>query len=131
MSTRRNLFFGDSDDPREVELIRSLLEKTRQGKIPWVKQSSALTATIPNGLQINFVLAPATVLTPYSSWQLLTVRDKSGNELVRVNNNANTLGAMAGAAMSPLTTAANELFKIVSGAASDDLDRAINTIKNL
>ena len=59
MSTRPiNFFLGQSDDPRQVELTRSLVEKARQGKIPWVKQANALTATIPLGLQVNFVLAP-------------------------------------------------------------------------
>src|SRR5260370_33288246 len=86
MSTIDNVFFGQSDDPREVELIRSLVEKTRQGKIPWVKQANALTATIPLGLQVNFVLAPLSFLTANPSWQLLPVRDASGSELVRVSN---------------------------------------------
>jgi len=130
MSIRANAyFFGESDDPRKVELIQSLVEKTRQGKIPWVKQANALTATIPNGFQINFVLAPISILAPYSSWQLLTVRDKNGNELVRVNNGA-TVSILAGG-RSALGEAADELFRLVNGAAGDDLDRAITTIKNL
>jgi hypothetical protein len=130
MSTRTNsIFFGQPDDPREVELIRSLVEKTRQGKIPWVKQANALTATIPSGLQINFVLAPA-IVASYASWQLLTVRDKSASELIRVNN-APFVTILAGAARSALVEAADELFKLVNSAAGDDLDRAISTIKKL
>jgi len=38
---------------------------------------------------------------------------------------------LAGAAKSALLDAADELFKLVNGAAGDDLDRAINTIKKL
>jgi len=127
---RTNLFFGQSDDPREIELIHSLVEKTRQGKIPWVKQANAITATIPSGFQINFVLSPLTTLTPYSGWQLLTVRDRGGSELVRVSN-ANMLYVLAGGTGSALVAAADELFKLVNSAAGDDLDRAINTIKSL
>jgi len=131
MSTRPiNFFLGQSDDPRQVELIRSLVEKTRQGKIPWVKQANALTATIPLGLPVNFVLAPLSFLTANPSWQLLTVRDASGSELVRVSN-APMVTVLAGAAKSALLDAADELFKLVNGAAGDDLDRAINTIKKL
>jgi hypothetical protein len=133
MSTRPNIFkFLGSDDPREVELIQSLVEKTHQGKIPWVKQANALTATIPLGLQINFVLAPTlSFVNPHSTtWQLLTVRDASGSELVRVSNTP-MVTVLAGAARSSLLQAIDELFILVNGAAGDDLDRAINTIKKL
>ena len=56
------------DDNREIELIRSLVEKTRQAKIPWVKQATAITAVIPGGVQINFVLSSLMFLTPYKGW---------------------------------------------------------------
>jgi hypothetical protein len=127
-----NLISALSDDPRKVELIRSLVEKTRQGRIPWIKQANAITATIPNGFQINFVLGLASILSPYKTWELLTVRDKSGSELVRVNNST-MISVLAGQAGSggPQIAAANELFDLVNRATGDDLDRAINTIKNL
>jgi hypothetical protein len=131
MSTRYNAaFFGQPEDAREVELIQSLVAKTRQGKIPWVKQANALTVTIPLGLQVNFVLSPTSVFTPNADWQLLTVRDASGSELVRVSNTA-MIAVLAGAAKSALLQAADELFALVNRAAGDDLDRAINTIKRL
>jgi hypothetical protein len=124
------LMLGMSDDPRKVELVQSLIEKTRQGKIPWVKQASALTASIPSGVQVNFVLSPLTFLKPFS-WQLLTIRDRGGNELVRVSNDPNMISVLAGKAVSPLVAVADELYSLVNTAAGDDLDRAINTIKNL
>jgi hypothetical protein len=125
-----NLMLGLTDEPRKVALIQSLVEKTRQGKIPWVKQASALTATLPGGYQINFVMSPMmTILTQSSTWQLLTVRDRIGSELVRVSNE-NTISVAMGAG-SALVAAASELFKLVNSGSDDDLDRAINTIKNL
>ncbi|SRR6266700_7552130 len=131
MSTRYNTaFFGQSEDPREVELIHSLVEKTRQGKIPWGKQANALTATIPSGFQINFVLTPMSVLNPNPSWQLLTVRDRGGSELVRVSN-VPMVVFLTGGTRGALVEAADELFKLVNGATGDDLDRAISTIKKL
>jgi hypothetical protein len=129
MSTRLNNLLGLPDDSREIELTRSLLEKTRQGKIPWIKQGNALTATIPSGFQTNFVLSPPSLLGSSSLWELFTVRDRNGNELVRVSNAA--LAPVFGGASSPLVSAANELFRAVYGAVGDDLDRAINAIKKL
>jgi hypothetical protein len=130
MSALSNLVFGQSDDPREVELINSLVEKTRQGKIPWTKQKGALTAKIPSGFEINFVLSSIPIFVTNPAWELLTVRDRNANELVRVNN-VSGLSALTGAMRGPLVEAVDELFKLVNDAASDDLERAINTIKNL
>jgi hypothetical protein len=58
------------------------------------------------------------------------VRDRKGSELVRVNN-ADNVSLRYGLGLKPLVAAAAELFTLVSGSASDDLDRAINTTKNL
>jgi hypothetical protein len=129
MSSNLNRLLGLPDDSREVELTRSLLDKTKQGKIPWVRQGTALTAAIPGGLHANFVLAPTIFATP-SNWQLFTVRDSRGNELVRVSGPGG-FAILAGAAMSPLVAAANDLFRAVHGAVGDDLDRAIDSIKKL
>jgi hypothetical protein len=130
MSTRANTLLGLPDDPREIELIRSILEKTREGKITWNKQGNALTAVVPSRLQANFVLSPSSI-TGSVSWDLFTVRDKDGNELIRVSNLAGFISVLAGQGTSPLVDAANELFRAVFGAVGDDLDRAINAIKKL
>lgn len=130
MSTRLNNVFAQPDDPRQVQLIESLVEKTRQGKIPWVKQANAFTAMIPGGFQINFVLGPMSIIASFADWQLLTVRDRSGSELVKVSNSSFAI-LLTGAVKSSLVQAADELFRLVNGAAGDDLDQAINTIKRL
>jgi hypothetical protein len=121
--------FGLSEDPRQVELVNGLLEKTRQGKISWSKQGTAITATLPNGIAANFVLAP-NLYTWATSWQLFTVRDIQGNELIRVNSSGISVASAMGGG-SPLIVATNELFKAVHGFAGDDLDRAIDSLKKL
>jgi hypothetical protein len=126
-----NRILGLPDDPRELELIRGLIDKTKQGRIPWVKkQTMAFTAAIPNGLEMNFVLSRS-LLAPSSTWELFTVRDVNGSELLRVTN-PSSIGLLAsGATASAVSNATNELFRVVYGAVGDDLDRAINTIKKL
>src|SRR6266849_1984926 len=128
MSIRiNNSFYGPAADPREVELIQNLLIKTRQGKIPWVKQGNAITANIPGGFQINFVVSPTISFVPQSTnWQLLTVRDKSGSELVRVNGGS-VISVLTGGAGSETIAVANELFIAVNGVTGEGLERAINT----
>ena len=135
MSTKSNLLQAKADDPREIELATSLAEKTKQGKITWVKQRNAITATVPGGLELNFVTQQNLLGNPF--WQLFTVRDARGNELLR----ANPIGAVlafsksAGKTLpsdiSPLLAAVNELFEAVSKSADDDLEKAIHSVKNL
>lgn len=133
MSSTRptNVFLrGASTDPREVLLLQSLAEKTREGKISWVKAGDAITARIPNGVEVNFVLLPTSIITSQSTWQLLTVRDRVGSELVKLSNSSNALVALAGSGKSAaLIQAANDLFKLVNS--GDDLERAIETINKL
>jgi len=128
MSARYNALVQFPDDPRQVELVKGLLEKTQQGKIGWVKQGTAVTTSLPNGIAVNFVLATALLS---DSWQLFTVRDKQGNELVRVDS-PGVFAIIAGSAItSPLLAATNELFTAVHGPKIDDLDRAIESVKKL
>jgi hypothetical protein len=119
---------GRADESRQVDLIQNLVVKTKEGKIPWAKQGTALTTAVPGGLQVNFVLSPN--LFGLAAWQLLTVRDQN-NELMRVTNPSNVLTILAGKAVSPVVAAADDLFNVVYGAVGDDLDRAIKVIKKL
>ena len=135
MSTKPDLLHTKADDPREIELTASLVEKTRQGKINWVKQRNAITATVPGGMELNFVTQQN--LQGNLFWQLFTVRDGRGNELLRANPIGAVLafskigGKVPVSDISPLLTAVNELFEAVSKSADDDLEKAIHSIKNL
>ena len=84
VSANYGSFMPIPDDPRQTEFVLSLLAKTNEGKVSWIKKGSAFTATIPNGVVVNFVLAPGLFGTPLS-WQLFTVRDRFENELIQVN----------------------------------------------
>lgn len=134
MSTLRlGSAFNLPDDPRQVELVQSLFVKSREGKIPWTKQGNAFTASLPDGLQANFVLAPTlSMVGPTENWQLFTVRDKRENELLRVHNPPRILALLSGQGKrDPLVEATDDLFRAVQGTAGDDLTRAIDVIKKL
>ena len=107
----------------------SLLAKTNEGKVSWIKKGSAFTATIPNGVVVNFVLAPGLFGTPLS-WQLFTVRDRFENELIQVNA-PNFISVLSTTSPSPLVEATNRLFAVISGNSSDDLQHAIDALKKL
>jgi hypothetical protein len=123
MSTKPNL---NAEDSRELALVLGLLAKTREGKIRWLKEGSAITAMIPVGLNVNFVLS-TNVFTASSEWQLFTVRAAGKSELVRVANTPAFLGPLRGA----IGAAIDELFQSVLSYFRDDLDSAIDSVKNL
>jgi hypothetical protein len=126
-----NRLLGLPDDPREVELVQGLIDKTKQGRIPWARQATAYTASIPRGLEMNFVISPS-LFSPAPSWELFTVRDANGIQLLRVPNpRGGSLMVTSPNPENPVVTAADNLFRTVRGALGDDLDRAIDTIKKL
>lgn len=120
---------GLPDDPREVEFVLSLLAKTREGKISWMKKGNAFTAVIPNGITVNFVLG-ATLFGMTPSWQLFTARDRAGNELIQVNS-PGLVSIVSSTATGPLLEATNQLFNVVSGTSGDELQQAIESLKKL
>jgi hypothetical protein len=126
------------DDPRKIEFVRNLMAKTKEGKVAWLKKGNALTTAIPDGITINFVVGTS-AFGIAAGWELFTVRDKAGNELIQVKA-PDFLSAIAKArsvseAMrgpSPLLEATNQLFAVVSGGISgDELERAIESLKKL
>jgi hypothetical protein len=115
------------DDPRKIEFVRSLLTKTREGKVSWVKKGGAFSAAVPDGITINFVLGSSPLGLP-TSWDLFTVRDKTGNELIQVRG----LDFFSVGRTDPLRDATSELFAVVSaGVSGDELERAIESLKRL
>lgn len=123
MSTKPNL---PAEDSRELALVLGLVAKTREGKVRWFKAGSAVTAMIPDGLNLNFVLS-TNLFTMSTEWQLFTVRDARNNELLRVANTPIFLSPLRGG----IAAAVDELFQSVLALFRDDLDKAIDSVKNL
>jgi len=115
---------------REVALIRKILERTKQGKVKWQRQPSAISAATANGLQFYFVLtAPFAPLG--QDWVTFTVRDQNA-EIATVQKNPLPIPIpTVSFPTDPVVSAANELFQAVSGAAEDNVDRAIRKLDNI
>jgi hypothetical protein len=127
MSVTRRLI-GSPDDQPEVELIRSLEAKTREGKIRWFREGSAFIASIPGGLKLNFVIT-TNIFTSLTEWSLFTVRDKHNNELLHVSGGA--LVSILSVSGGGIVSATNDLFNLLIASRRDDLNTAIDSVKNL
>jgi len=129
MSTTIGALMAFPDDPRKTEFVRSLLAKTKEGKVSWNKKGNAFTAAIPNGIVVNFVVG-ASLFGTAPTWQLFTVRDRAGNELLQVNS-PDFISIISNTATGPLLEATNHLFAAVSGISGDELEQAIESLKKL
>jgi hypothetical protein len=130
MSSLINALTGiPDDDPREVELVRNLLDKTREGKIRWIRQGSAFTASVANGLQVHFVLG-SVIFGARQDWQLFTVRDAQGAELIKFSSPP-LFAVVTANTTNPLLTAINDLYRAVRDIVGDSLERAIDAVRRL
>jgi len=130
MGAARNPFLTREDDPRHIELVAKIAQKTRLKKISWRRTGTGVTASIPGGLEFSFVLS-VNFFAPFgiaANWQLFTVRQASGQELLKIENLS---GVPALLGPTPLQSAVTNLFEAVRGSASDDLDSAINAVDRM
>lgn len=128
MSTHREPTCRIADERPQVELVASLTEKTEQAKIPWLKRRNTISAALPGGLLLNFIAQPNLLGNFY--WQLFTVRDARGNELVRANP-IDAVLAFSKAESRPLLTAVERLFEAVQRSTAGELSKAIDSVKSL
>lgn len=128
MSANRS-FYGEPEDPRDIRLVKSLIEKTKEGKVPWVRSTNAVTAMLPGKLEVNFVAQSGILWGTDAGWQLFTVRELQ-NEILRVNA-PTPLGVAFQRANPALLEAVGELFAAVNRASDAVIDRAIDSIKKL
>jgi hypothetical protein len=135
-----NIFdaFSNYEDPKEIALVESIIEKTKSGRIAWERtSSSSLVANVP-GMQINFVRSPSVLLGRLlggSGWEMFTIRSQQGAELVKVQQPSIFMYGTSPKAPPPprskLLQAVDTLYSIADTKGEGDIDKAINVIKNL
>jgi hypothetical protein len=127
------------DDPKEIELVEKIAEKTRMGKIVWERTPSSLVATAP-GMQISFVRSSSALdsalqsLGLGSSWDIFSIRNRQGAEIMKVDQpSLPTFGlpASTSPARSKLLEAVDALYSTANSRGQGDIDKALNVIKNL
>jgi Na+-transporting NADH:ubiquinone oxidoreductase subunit NqrE len=129
MSTSLAGIFAFPEDPRKTEFVLNLLLKTKEGKVRWMRKGNAYTATIPDGISVNFVLGTS-IVDLALNWQLFTVRDKADNELIQLSS-PGLMSFISPTATGSLLEATNQLFAAVSGLSGDALGKAIESLKQL
>lgn len=130
------------DDPKQIELIENITEKTKSGKIAWEKTPSTLVANVP-GMQLSFVRSSPSYLTALGGggeWDLFSIRTQQGSEIMKVEQPLLPFWAatppseppFAPPARSRLLQAVDALYLVADTKGQvNQIDNAIHVIKNL
>jgi hypothetical protein len=129
------------DDPKEIELVEKIAEKTRMGKIVWERTSSSLVATAP-GMQMSFVRSSAPIegvllrlgLGGGGGWEIFSIRSQQGAEIVKVEQPSLPVFGLPASTPLPrskLLEAVDALYTTANSKGQGDIDKALDVIKNL
>jgi hypothetical protein len=133
-------YFG-YDDPKELELVETITEKTRTGKIVWERTSSSLVATAP-GMQLSFVRSTSPIESALMSlglggggWEVFSIRSQQGAEIMKVEQPSISIFPNPPTSTTPprskLLAAVDVLYSTANSRGQGDIDKALNVIKNL
>lgn len=128
-------YFG-YDDPKEIELVEKIAEKTRMGKIVWEGTPSSLVATAP-GMQMSFVRSSSVLgdILGGGGWEMFSIRSQQGAEIMKVEQaSSGVLFGNASATPPPrskLLEAVDALYTVANSRGRGNIDKALNVIDNL
>jgi hypothetical protein len=147
-SNLARLLSGFDNDPKEIELVENIIEKTKAGKIVWQKQPSALVATV-SSMQMNFVRSSSagailgrTLGGGGGAWEMFSIRRVDGTEILKVEQPSMSFLSVlippppgspppTPPPRSKLLQSVDRLYSIADVRGQGDIDNAINVIKNL
>ena len=120
------------DDPKEIELVEKIAEKTRMGKIVWNGTASSLVATAP-GMQMSFVRSSSPLGNILGGWEIFSIRSQQGAEIMKVEHPSS--GVLVPTPLrlprGKLLEAVDGLYSVANSRGQGDIDKALNVIKNL
>jgi hypothetical protein len=128
------------EDPKEIELVEKIAEKTRMGKIVWERTPCSLVASAP-GMQMSFVRPSSGLESALLSlgvgggWEIFSIRSQQGAEIMKVEQPSNIayfgVPTSTPPPRSKLLEAVDALYSTANSRGQGDIDKALNVIKNL
>jgi hypothetical protein len=126
-------------DPSQVNLVDSIIRKTREKKLYWNKAKPGFVAVIPvTGqpslvpMRLEFHCTPSIAPSFPQGWQHFVVTTNEGIVL-RADNSmiSGVIAKLAGAGSNPLLERIDQLFALVTQVGEGSLERAKNVIDRL
>jgi hypothetical protein len=117
---------GGTQDPKAVEFLGKLAEKTAQQKVMWKEYAQGFLAQLPDNVVVLF----ASSTRPPYQWSSLNVQ--LGNEvLFRVTKSLPDQLIEYASVSDPAQKYANDLFALIAGMKGNPLDKAIKSLEHL
>ena len=130
MASQPQPVLPEPNDPKFIDLIRKITEKTLANKIRWQMSQTGVSATVPGGIQLGFVKSRGLL---GNTWALFTIRSENENEILRVDNTPlNPFAALSGAAEEqPVRKAVGKLYAAIEGSSRAEVERVIELIDRI
>ena len=113
----------------DEQLIATILEKSREGKIVWDKGKDAYrTTTAGAAMAINLEIANIPIFG--RKWMLFNVW-RNGEEILRLENSNSTLAGIVGVALSRSHIRVSELFAYLESARLMQVRTALDELERL
>lgn len=128
MGSQPQPILPERNDPKYIDLINKITEKTRANKIRWQMTQTGVSATAPGKIQLGFVRSRGLL---GDSWSLFTVRDESGTEILRVDNIVALARVFGVNDIPPLPKAADALYAAIEQSGRAELEKVIELIDRI
>ena len=136
MGTQPDPMLQERNDPKYIDLINKIAEKTRAKKIRWKRTETGVSATVSDKMELGFVRSPWVGLGGRSLyrlwWALFKVRDENGNEILRVDNvSPLEPGEPEAAEQKQLRDAVETLYAAIEQSGRAEVEKAIELIDKI
>jgi len=126
MGSQPQPILPDRDDPKYLDLVEKITEKTRANKIQWKMTETGVSATVSGKIELGFVRSRGW-LASRTGWALFTIRDENGNEILRVES----VSPKALAPPSPTRNAVEELYAAIEQVGRREVEKVIELIDRI
>lgn len=94
------------DDASPLELVNTINEKTREGRLRWRRENKTFEADLPDGSQLVFAVSVRRLLAK-TTWSQFIVRRRDGTEVLAVQHteSSNLAGPLGRAGSESRTSA--------------------------
>lgn len=118
-----------SNIEKQIELVRKLTEKTRQGRIRWDRTPNGLSTLLTRRtieLEASFI-RPAPFPPSGRNWAYFSIKDDEGTVILQVQNAPGALLPLL-LARDPVRDAVKELYEAVEAVARSKIEKAIDLV---
>ena len=132
MGSQPQTIFPGQDDPKYLDLIEKITQKTLANKISWTMTQTGVSANVSGKIELGFVRGRGGIFAT-RSWALFTIRDANGNEILRVESGPRTpIEILAGGVPDrPLMKAVDTLYAAIEQLGGAEVEKIIELIDKI